>query len=129
MPANDTYESRKRQLQKIAHYMDSLFGVPGTRFRFGLDGLLGLIPGIGDTLTACYSFFIIYQAYRMGIGKSQIAKMLLNTTIDWLVGMIPLVGDIFDFFFKVNRRNLSIAGIGNTPPETQKLEGGIEQSA
>ncbi|MDX1541874.1 MAG: DUF4112 domain-containing protein [Geminicoccaceae bacterium] len=97
-----------RRLEKFAHLLDEQFRIPGTNYRMGLDGLVGLIPGIGDTATALLSSYVILEAYRLGVPNSLIARMLANIGIDWAVGSIPVLGDVFDVAFKANRRNVSM---------------------
>ena len=88
--------------------MDEFVRVPGTKFRFGLDPILGLIPGIGDTSSALVSALALIQAVRVGIPKILLARMSLNILINEVVGIIPVIGDAFSFWFKSNARNYQI---------------------
>jgi hypothetical protein len=88
--------------------MDSTFSIPGTQIRFGLDGLIGLIPGIGDALGAIISSHILTQAAQMGVPKSLLIKMAFNIGLDAIIGIIPVVGDISDFIWKANQRNVKL---------------------
>lgn len=88
---------------------DDAIKIPGTRFRFGLDPLIGLIPVAGDTLTLGISLAIVVGLARQGASISLIFRMLGNVLLDYLVGTIPILGDLFDFGFKANRRNLSLS--------------------
>src|SRR4051812_23831481 len=88
--------------------MDEIVRVPGTKFRFGLDPLIGLIPGIGDTSSALVSAFALIQAARLGVPKILLARMSLNILLNELIGVIPVVGDAFSFWFKSNARNYQI---------------------
>ena len=97
-----------RRIHRIARYLDSSFHIPGTRIRFGLDSIVGLIPGIGDSVTALASGWILLEAYRMGVRKGTLAKMFGNVAVDAVVGAIPFVGDIFDVYFKANTRNVRL---------------------
>ncbi len=97
-----------RRLERLAHWMDGAFRLPGTRWRFGLDGLLGLVPGAGDSLTALVGAYVVLEAYRAGAPASLIARMLGNIGLDWAVGSVPLLGDLFDFAFKAHRRNVDL---------------------
>src|SRR5687768_17430190 len=99
-------EDPMQSLRALTRILDEAFTVPGTRFRFGLDALIGLIPGFGDLTGAAMTGFTIITAYRMGVPGSVLLNMVLNLGIDALVGAVPLIGDIFDFGFKANRRNL-----------------------
>lgn len=95
-------------LDKLEYLLDRAFRLPGTDRRFGLDGLLGLIPGVGDTATAVISGALILAAWRRGARRRTLARMAGNIALDWAVGTIPIVGDLFDFGFKANTRNLRI---------------------
>lgn len=97
-----------RRLRTIARVLDDAFRVPGTRFRFGLDGLIGLIPGVGDALTAGVSAYALYAAAAEGAPASVLARMAGNILLDTLLGAVPVLGDLFDFGFKSNRRNLRL---------------------
>lgn len=101
-------DPRLERAQKLADLLDTRFRVPGTNMRFGLDGLLGLIPGIGDTAALGLSLWIVGEAWRMGLPRSVLARMLLNVALDYLIGLIPLLGDWFDFAYKANRRNADL---------------------
>lgn len=89
----------------IALIMDNLLRVPGTNLRFGLDPLIGLLPGIGDTASAMVSAFALITAARRGVPKILLARMAFNILLNELVGIIPGVGDAFSFWFKSNARN------------------------
>jgi hypothetical protein len=97
-----------RRLDRLAHLMDGAFRVPGTRWRFGLDGLLGFLPGAGDSATALVSLYVLVEAWRLGAPPGLVLRMLGNVGLDWAVGSVPLVGDVFDLAFKANRRNLAL---------------------
>jgi len=100
--------AEEKELDRIAHWMDEAFRVPGTDIRFGLDPVLGLIPGIGDTGTAIVTVYLIGKARTLGAPFSIVLCMLWNLMLDWLVGTVPLVGDIFDVGFRANRRNVEL---------------------
>jgi hypothetical protein len=96
---------RMKRYSLIVNVLDQLFRIPGTRLRFGLDGIIGLIPGAGDVATAllgCYGFVIAYQS---GAPASIQMRMLMNLLVDAALGAIPIAGDLFDFAFKANVRN------------------------
>ena len=106
-------EKRKRTTLEpifkwIAYIMDEVVRVPGTKFRFGLDPLIGLIPGIGDTSSALVSAFALIQALRVGVPKILLARMAGNILANEVIGIIPVVGDAFSFWFKSNARNYEI---------------------
>lgn len=89
----------------LARVMDELVRVPGTRFRFGLDPVIGLIPGVGDTASALISALCLIYAARCGIPRITLARMSLNILINEVVGIVPGLGDAFSFWFKSNVRN------------------------
>jgi hypothetical protein len=89
----------------LALIMDEFVRLPGTKFRFGLDPIIGLIPGLGDTASAIVSALALIQAARRGVPKVLLARMSLNILINELVGIIPGIGDAFSFWFKSNTRN------------------------
>ena len=103
-----TRASELDRLEKLAHKMDTLFRIPLTSIRVGLDSLVGLLPGIGDTAALAPAAYIVYRAHQMGAPRSLLGRMGANVCIDWLVGSIPLVGDLFDVGFKANRRNVAL---------------------
>lgn len=101
-------EAALRRLVWLAHWLDDRFRVPGTGIRIGLDGLLGLIPGIGDAATGALSAYIVYEAWRLGVPRSVLVAMLGNFGIDLVVGAVPVAGDLFDIGWKANRRNVRL---------------------
>ncbi len=107
-PYVDEYSVHLRRIQKLAHVLDARFSLPGTRIRFGYDSLVGLLPGVGDTLTLIPQLFLLYEAVRLKLGKRTLLKMGLNVATDWLVGTIPVFGDLFDLAFKSNVRNAKL---------------------
>jgi len=98
----------EKSLDDLSRYLDGLFRIPGTGWRFGLDALIGLIPNIGDTLTFLPSMYILFSGVRYGVPKITLLRMALNIAIDYLVGMIPFLGDAFDFVWKANKMNMEL---------------------
>jgi Domain of unknown function (DUF4112) len=88
--------------------MDSAIGIPGTKFRIGLDPIIGLLPGGGDTAGLILSSYIVLEAARMGASKSTLSTMALNILLETVVGTVPVVGDIFDVTWKSNIRNIEL---------------------
>ena len=99
---------RIARLETLANLLDTALVVPGTNIRFGLDALVGLIPGIGDLLTTATSLYIVHEAYQLGAPKRLLVRMLGNVAVDGFVGAFPLVGDVFDTFWRANRRNVTL---------------------
>jgi hypothetical protein len=112
LAANDTYPvtriSTDKSLDNLAWLMDDLFRVPVLGWRFGLDALIGLIPGFGDTASSLVSFYILVNAVRYRVPKITLLRMGLIYAIDYAVGSLPLVGDLFDAWWKSNQRNLDL---------------------
>ena len=103
-----TRAERIARIEALAALLDTAFLIPGTNFRFGVDALVGLLPGIGDALTTAVSLWLVKEARALGAPKHLIARMLGNIVIDGVVGAVPLVGDAFDLVWKSNRRNLHL---------------------
>jgi hypothetical protein len=97
-----------REIQFLAKLMDSRFRVPGTDIRFGLDGIIGLIPVAGDLSTLVISGYMLLILARNGASSFLLARMVLNVLIDAVIGVIPFLGDVFDVAFKANMRNLRL---------------------
>ena len=110
MPKDTTGRIRHAEelarLDRMAHMMDARFKLFG--FRFGYDSLLGLIPGVGDTISLAPSAWLVWRAHQLGVPRRKIGKMALNTGVDYVVGSIPVIGDLVDFGFKANLRNAAI---------------------
>ena len=98
----------EKGLDDLSFYLDGLFRVPGTGWRFGLDALVGLIPNVGDTLTALPSFYILFAGVRYGVPKITLLRMAFNIGLDYIVGMVPFIGDAFDFVWKANQQNMNL---------------------
>lgn len=106
-PASDLARELDR-LDGLADLMDSRFRLPGTNIRFGLDAIVGLLPGIGDGLVTLPAFYILARAHRMGVPKSLLVRMAINVGIDFAIGAVPLIGDLIDVGFRANRRNVAL---------------------
>jgi len=96
------------RLRQLAYLLDDRFRIPGTKYRIGLDGLIGLVPGLGDAATTLLSLYIVLEARRLGVPVTKLGRMGLNVGLDAVLGAVPLVGDLFDVAWKANRRNLAL---------------------
>jgi hypothetical protein len=99
---------RIARIDALARLMDTAFVLPGTGIRFGLDALIGLVPGVGDAVTTVISLYIVNEARALGAPPLLVARMVANVAIDGLFGAVPLVGDAFDVAFRANRRNMAL---------------------
>lgn len=107
-PAERQHSPRFRRLRQISHWLDNAIPVPGTEFRFGLDPILGLIPGAGDGLAAFLSVMIIWESAQLGASRPTLIRMILNVLFETVVGVVPLLGDLVDVAWKANVRNLDL---------------------
>ena len=96
------------RLQKIAYLFDDAVTVPGTNIKLGWDAVLGLIPFVGDASTTAVSAYFLWEAYRLGASRWTLTKMVWNVLVDFIIGFVPLVGDLFDVTFRANRRNMKL---------------------
>jgi hypothetical protein len=101
-----TREQRFARLEAIGNLLDMAFIVPGTNVRYGLDGLIGLVPVIGDIITTAIALWVVREARTLGAPRWLVARMLANVAIDGAVGAVPVLGDAFDVAFKANVRNI-----------------------
>jgi Domain of unknown function (DUF4112) len=109
LPEVGTLDQRRLdRLHRVGWLLDNSLPIPGTRFRLGIDQLIGLVPGIGDLIGGVLSLYIIIEASRMGVPRGLLARMGWNVAVDTLVGEIPVLGDLFDIGFKANIRNLAL---------------------
>jgi hypothetical protein len=92
-------------LDYIAALLDDIFRIPGTKIRFGLDALIGWVPGVGDAMTAVASFLIVFASWRRGAKGVTLARMIANVLLETGIGAIPVAGDVFHVIWKANRRN------------------------
>lgn len=95
-------------LDRLADLLDSRWRIPGTNWRFGVDAVASVVPVVGDLSTAVVSAYMVKRAHELGAPKSLLAKMVANVAFDAIVGSVPVVGTVFDFAFKANRRNMAL---------------------
>ena len=108
VPATFDADERLRWVERIARLMDSQFQLPGTRFRFGLDPLLGLLPVVGDLSTRAVSGALLLTMLRHGASGAVVVRMAFNILLDTIIGAIPILGNLFDFAYKSNERNVAL---------------------
>ena len=103
-----TREQRFARLEAIGNLLDMAFIVPGTNVRYGLDGLIGLVPVVGDIVTTAIALWIVREARALGAPRWLVTRMLANVALDGAVGIVPVLGDAFDVAFKANVRNIRL---------------------
>lgn len=102
------HTTKVNKLRRISHLLDNAIPIPGTKFRFGIDPILGLLPGGGDTVSGILSAYIVVEAARMGLPRKILGTMVQNIVIDSLAGIVPIVGDLFDVSWKANVKNIAL---------------------
>jgi hypothetical protein len=108
LPLGRDPRSIRQRIEALEHALESLVAIPGTSKRVGLDVFLDFVPGVGPTVAAGLGAYLAWEARNLGMSKWQIARMGKNIGIDWVLGMIPIIGAIPDYFFKSNTRNLRL---------------------
>ena len=121
---NDPHSVRQR-VEAMEQLLERSFHIPGTKIPFGLDSVVGLIPVIGDIVTAAMGAYMVWEARNLGMSKWQLMRMTANVGIDTALGAIPLVGDAFDFIWRSNSKNLRIIKkhLDKHHPGTRIIEG------
>lgn len=104
----DDLEARIERLDGLSRLLDTAFVIPGTGIRFGVDAIIGIIPGVGDWAGVALSSLILLEAARIGIPPALLARMIGNVVIEGIIGYIPIVGDVIDVFWRANRRNMAL---------------------
>jgi hypothetical protein len=101
-------EASVARIEAVARLMDDMFEIPGTKVRVGLDAIIGLVPVVGDLISQVISSYIIWEARQLGVSRFTMARMISNSAIDTVVGLVPFAGDAFDVAFRANRKNLNL---------------------
>ena len=127
LPLGRDPASVRRRLEAVEGMLERLFVIPGINRPVGLDSILGLVPVVGDVITASMGAWLVWEARNLGMSKFQLARMAGNVGIDAALGAIPLVGDLFDFAFRSNSRNLRILKryLDKHHPSTMTIEGEV----
>ena len=100
--------AKLRRLRRLAWLIDGAFRLPGTRFRFGLNSVIGLLPVGGDAVLGALSLYVVYEAAQMGVPRAKLARMVANVVAETVGGSVPILGDLFDMALKANLRNIAI---------------------
>ncbi|HEY9382700.1 MAG TPA: DUF4112 domain-containing protein [Gemmatimonadales bacterium] len=116
----------RNHLRRLAHWLDEGIRIPGTRWRIGLDPIMGLVPGFGDVAGAVLAAGILVEAIRRGVSRFTLGRMVYNIALDALLGAVPLVGDAFDAVWKANLRNIALLDRHRGgPAEAQQADRGF----
>jgi Domain of unknown function (DUF4112) len=107
LPRTDAASARVR-IERLETLLESAIRIPGLGKRIGLDAIIGLVPGVGDTAMAAMGLYLVWEARNLGASRFTLARMLGNVGVDALIGSVPIAGDVFDFFFRSNSRNLKL---------------------
>ncbi len=127
LPVGRDPESVRKRLEAMETVLERAFTIPGINRPVGLDSIVGLVPVLGDVITASMGAWLVWEARNLGMSKFQLARMAGNVGVDTALGAIPLVGDLFDFMFRSNTRNLRIINryLDTHHPETMIVEGEV----
>ena len=125
LPIGADATSVRRRIEAMEQLLENSFTVPGVNYRIGLDSIVGLVPVVGDFVTAAMGMWLVWEAKNLGLPKWKLWRMTGNVAFDTAVGAIPLVGDAFDFLFRSNSRNLKIVKrhLDKHHPATRTIEG------
>ncbi len=115
----------EQSLDQLSRWMDGLFRIPGVGWRFGLDAIIGLVPGVGDLATSAVSFYILAAGVRYRVPKATLLRMGVNLAVDYLVGSVPIVGDLFDAAWKANQMNVELIRTRASVSEAEAKHGRI----
>jgi len=112
------------RIRQTARVLDSAIPIPGTKYSFGIDAVIGLVPGLGDAVGVVFASVILYQAFRLGASKRLLTRMLYNIGVDGILGAIPLLGDWHDVVWKANLKNVDLLERHlQQPDETARASG------
>ena len=127
LPIGRDPQSVRRRMEAMEVLLERAFVLPGTNYRIGLDAVIGLVPVVGDVVTAAMGAWLVWEARNLGMSKFHLARMAGNVGVDTLIGAIPVVGDAFDFAFRSNSRNLRILKrwLDKHHPATMTVEGEV----
>ena len=115
---------RIERIRRAARVLDAAIPIPGTKYSFGVDAVIGLVPGLGDAVGVVFASVILYQAFRLGASKRLLTRMLYNVGIDGILGAVPLLGDWHDVVWKANLRNVGLLERHlQNPDETARASG------
>lgn len=117
-PLNKSQTASLRRLRRISHLLDNAIPIPGTKYRIGLDPILGLIPGGGDVIGSIFAGYVVFKSAQMGVPQETLVQMAANIVFDTVAGTVPVAGDLFDVAWKANVKNIELldAHLGSPEP-------------
>ncbi|WP_293339108.1 DUF4112 domain-containing protein [Microcoleus sp. CAWBG58] len=126
-PANTSSKSQAaslRRLRRISHLLDNAIPIPGTKYRIGLDPILGLIPGGGDLVGSIFAGYVVFKSAQMGVPQETLIQMAANIVLDTVAGTVPVAGDLLDVAWKANVKNIELldAHLGSPEPAGKKAD-------
>lgn len=115
---NNSHVASLRRLRRISHLLDNAIPIPGTKYRIGLDPILGLIPGGGDLISSIFAGYVVFKSAQMGVPQETLVKMATNIVFDTVAGTVPVAGDLLDVAWKANVKNIELldAHLGSPEP-------------
>lgn len=117
---NNSHVASLRRLRRISHLLDNAIAIPGTKYRIGLDPILGLIPGGGDLISSVFAGYVVFKAAQMGVPQETLVKMATNIVFDTVAGTVPVAGDLLDVAWKANVKNIELLDAHLGSPEQGK---------
>lgn len=115
-------KNNQKTIHRLAKMLDAQFAIPFTQIRFGFDFIIGLVPGLGDSLSSLISLYIINLAIQQNVPFSVVMHMFFNVVVDQIIGSIPIIGDLFDIYWKANLKNAKLLDQCETNPQKQNLK-------
>lgn len=117
---NQSHVASLRRLRRISHLLDNAIPIPGTKYRIGLDPILGLIPGGGDLIGSIFAGYVVFKSAQMGVPRETLVQMATNIVFDTVAGTVPVAGDLFDVAWKANIKNIELLDAHLGSPEQGK---------
>ncbi|MEG4417656.1 DUF4112 domain-containing protein [Microcoleus sp. LAD1_D5] len=117
---NKSHVASLRRLRRISHLLDNAIPIPGTKYRIGLDPILGLIPGGGDLISSIFAGYVVFKSAQMGVPQETLVKMATNIVFDTVAGTVPVAGDLLDVAWKANVKNIELLDAHLGSPEQGK---------
>ncbi len=118
----DSHQKKLDLIKRLAYYLDSAFPIPGTKYRVGLDPIIGLIPGVGDAVATLMSTYLVVLAIDLKVSRWTIIRMVINIMIESVIGSLPVLGDIFDAVWKANERNHALLEAAMQNPQGRAVD-------